>query len=168
MGEEPTERSFAPVPSICNRSARTPAATDARAGRRHPGRCRRREHDCRAGQFVQLSSGRGVGRVGNPVVLAAVVTAAGGIAVGVLAWLSQRSGKRIDAREQAAERAVALAQQAADQLEEARLALLKVKDDHLAMLTADNEKLRAQVAELAAKVGEYEARPHRKDDGCVA
>lgn len=105
--------------------------------------------------------------MGNPVVLAAVVTAAGGIAVGVLAWLSQRSGKRIDARESAAERAVATAERAAEQLEEARAALLAVKDDHLAMLTADNEKLRAAVAELAAKVAAFEARPQRKDDGCV-
>lgn len=105
--------------------------------------------------------------MGNPVVLAAAVTTAGVIGAAVLAWLAQRSGKRIDAREAAAVRAVAAADRAAEQLEEARAALLAVKDDHIAMLTAEVTTLRAQVADLAAKVAAYEARPTRKDDGCV-
>lgn len=105
--------------------------------------------------------------MGNPVVLAAVVTTAGVVGAAVLAWLAQRSGKRIDAREAAAVRAVAAAERAAEQLEEARAALLQVKDDHIAMLTAEVAKLRATNADLAAKVAVYEARPTRKDDGCV-
>lgn len=116
--------------------------------------------------------------MGNAGVAAAVITTLGVLGGGVLAWLSQRSGKRQDAqqaqaaaavaaREAQAERAVAVAERASEQLEEARTAILKVKDDHIAMLTADNDKLRAQVNDLAAKVAAYEARPHRKDDGCV-
>lgn len=105
--------------------------------------------------------------MGNPVVAAAVVTALGAVAAAGMAWLAQRSGKRIDAREAAAERAVAAAERAAEQLEEARSALVAVKDDHIAMLTAEVTTLRAQVADLAAKVAAHEARPKRRDDGCA-
>lgn len=110
----------------------------------------------------------------DPLVLVALIGAAGTVAAGVLALLSHRGGKRIDAREAEAERLVVQARQAADDLEEARLALIKVKDDHLVMVTEDNAKLRAanaelraSNAELAAKVASYEARPTRKDDGCA-
>jgi hypothetical protein len=105
--------------------------------------------------------------VRDPLVLAALATAVGGVGAAIVAGLMQRSGKRLDVREVAATRAIAAADRAAEQLEEARMALLTVKDDHIAMLEGEVVKLRAQVADLAAKVAVAEARPTRKDDGCV-
>jgi hypothetical protein len=105
--------------------------------------------------------------VRDPLVLAAFATAVGGVGTAIVAGLMQRSGKRLDAREVAASRAVAAADRAVEQLEEARAALVGVKDDHIAMLEAEVTKLRAQVADLAAKVAVAEARPMRRDDGCV-
>lgn len=107
----------------------------------------------------------------DPLVLAALATAVGGISTATVAGLIQRSGKRIDAREVAREvaatRAIADADRAGEQLKEAQAALVGVKDAHIAMLEADVTRLRAQVADLAAKVAVAEARPRRRDDGCV-
>lgn len=115
----------------------------------------------------QFRRHRGVGRrVRDPLVLAALATAVGGVGAAIVAGLMQRSGKRLDVREAAATRAIAAADRAAEQLEEARVALVAVKDDHIAMLSADNAKLRAQLADLAAKVAAMESRPARKDDRC--
>lgn len=103
----------------------------------------------------------------DPLVLAALATAVGGIGTAIVAALMQRSGKRLDVREAAAERAIAAADRAEEQLERARLALVAVKDAHIADLEREIVKLRAQVADLAAKVAGAEGRTPRKDDGCA-
>lgn len=104
----------------------------------------------------------------NPAVLAALFTGLAMVAAAVVTALAQRSARRIDSeaadRAAKADRAAEAAERAADALEDARQKLLDVKDEHIAMLTAQLEAAERQKSALASKVAAFEARPARSDD----